>query len=160
MQLKLLTTVGLVFFAISAFAQGTGGTGAAETKETSAHPVNQASQSLVQTSTEYPLNARIIAVEMHTGSHSSSSVSTDYEGKVSGEGSGGTYEWHLMKTVIGDKLYGLSVHGAPFHKRNWLEMGSYPAKRVKGGFEVQYSDKGKVHHEVLFINSEEPYPAQ
>jgi hypothetical protein len=147
MQLKLLTTVGLVFFAISTFAQGTAGTGAAETKETS-----------VQTSAEYPLKARIIAVEMRTGSYYSSDVSTDYEGKVSGSGSGGTYEWHLMKTVIGDKLYGLSVHGARFHKRNWLLMGSYPAKRVKGGFEVQYSDKGKVQHEVLYINSEEPYP--
>jgi hypothetical protein len=43
MQLKLLTTVGLVFFAISTFAQGMAGSGAAETKETSAHPVSQVS---------------------------------------------------------------------------------------------------------------------
>ena len=40
MQAKILTTTGLVFFAISTFAQGTAGSGTAQTKETSAHPAS------------------------------------------------------------------------------------------------------------------------
>ena len=38
MQLKSLTTLGFVFFAVSTFGQGTAGSGAVQTKETSAHP--------------------------------------------------------------------------------------------------------------------------
>ncbi len=123
---------------------------------------------VLTTSIEYPLEARIIAVEMRTASRGTEGVSTDSDGKVSGGGGGGTYTWHLMKAVIGDKLYGLAVllnqargpFGIPLGQRNWLEVGSYPAKRVKNGFEFQYSDdKGKVRHELLVIQSEEPYPA-
>ena len=60
---------------------------------------------------EYPLQANIIAVEMHTaadpvrGDYTYTSFSKVYT--VPG-GGGGSYEWHLMKTVIGDKLYGLA----------------------------------------------------
>jgi len=124
---------------------------------------------VLTTSIEYPLEARIIAVEMRTATRSTEGVSTDSDGKVSGGGGGGTYTWHLMKAVIGDKLYGLAVllnqargpFGIPLGQRNWLEVGSYPAKRVKNGFEFQSSDdKGKVHHELLVIQSEEPYPAE
>jgi hypothetical protein len=124
---------------------------------------------VLATSTEYPLSARIIAVEMRTASKGTEGVSTDSNGNVSGGGGGGTYTWHLMKVAIGDKLYGLAVplnqfrgsFGIPLGHRAWLEVGSYPAKRVKQGFEFQYlDDKGKVRHELLSIQSEEPYPAE
>jgi hypothetical protein len=121
----------------------------------------------IATSTEYPLLARIVAVEMRTASSNTRGVSSDSSGNVSGGGGGGTYTWHLMKTVIGDKLYGLSVpfsgklYGISLSHRNWLEIGSYPAKRIRNGFEVQYlDDKGKTRHETLLIQSEEPYPAE
>lgn len=106
---------------------------------------------------EYPLQANIIAVEMHTAANP---VTGDYTYTSFGKvytipgGGGGTREWHLMKTVIGDKLYGLAA-------RQWLHTGTYSAKSVKKGFEIQYTDaKGKVRHEVLYIKSEEPAPVQ
>lgn len=40
MQAKILTTAGLVFFAISTFAQGTAGSGSAQTVATAAHPAS------------------------------------------------------------------------------------------------------------------------
>lgn len=132
-------------------------------------PAGADTSKVLTTSIEYPLEARIIAVEMRTASRGTEGVSTDSDGKVSGGGGGGTYTWHLMKAVIGDKLYGLAVllnqargpFGIPLGQRNWLEVGSYPAKRVKNGFEFQYSDdKGKVRHELLVIQSEEPYPSE
>lgn len=124
-------------------------------------------------SRDYPLAARIIKVEMRTGVRPVDSVHTDGDGNVSGGGGGGSYEWHLMKAVIGDKLYGLSVQErptydllfgrrlAPFGNTPWLEVGDYRAKRVKGGFEFEYrDDKGKLHHELLRIESEEAAPAE
>ena len=118
----------------------------------------------LHTSPQYPLEARIINVEMRTGSAGTSGVYTDpTTGAVSGGGGGGTYTWHLMKAVIGDRLYGLSVplgvslYGIQVQHRSWLEVGTYPAKRVKNGFDFQYlDDAGKVRHEVLRIESEEP----
>jgi|ERR1700675_3386151 len=120
----------------------------------------------LKTSSAYPLEAHIIKVETRTGSNGTSGVYTDPNtGAVSGGGGGGTYTWHLMETIIGDKLYGLSVpgsvtlYGVPVQHRPWLEIGTYPAKRVKNGFEFQYIDnRGKVRHEVLHIESEEPAP--
>ncbi len=132
-------------------------------------PAGGDTSKVLTTSTEYPLLAHITAVEMRTASKGTEGVSSDSNGNVSGGGGGGTYTWHLMRAVIGDKLYGLAVllnqargpFGIPLGQRNWLEVGSYPAKRVKNGFEFQYSDdKGKVRHELLVIQSEEPYPAE
>ena len=40
MQLKSLTTLSLVFCAVSTFGQGAAGSGAVQTKETSAHPAS------------------------------------------------------------------------------------------------------------------------
>ena len=40
MQLKSLTTLGLVFFAVSTFGQGTAGSGPVQTMETSPHPAS------------------------------------------------------------------------------------------------------------------------
>jgi hypothetical protein len=130
--------------------------------------VSAVAQTQVLVSKDYPLQANIIAVEMRTASSPTQGVSTDSDGNVSGGGGGGTYTWHLMKTVIGDKLYGLAVplsqfrgpFGIPLGHRAWLEIGSYSAKRVKDGFELQYLDNKKVRHETLLIQSEEPYPAQ
>lgn len=64
-----------------------------------------------------------------------------------------------MKTIVGDKMYGLS---APGRRHNtWLDIGYYAFKRVKNGFEVQYrDDKGKVRQEVLTIRSEEAAPTE
>ena len=68
-------------------------------------------------------------------------------------GGGGTYEWHLMKTVIGDKLYGFAARS----RHAWLPIGTYSAKPVKDGFEIQYTDaKGRVRHEVLRIRVRNP----
>lgn len=134
-------------------------------------PAGGDASKVIATSTEYPLLARIIAVEIRTASRDAQPISTDpsYPDRpATGGGGGGTHTWHLMKAVIGDKLYGLAVllnqargpFGIPLGQRAWLEIGSYPAKRVKNGFEFQYSDdKGKVRHELLVIQSEEPYPA-
>jgi hypothetical protein len=122
----------------------------------------------LHTSSQYPLEAHIIKVEMRTGSAGTSSVYTDpTTGAVSGGGGGGTYTWHLMKAIIGDTLYGLSVpngasiYGISVQHRDWLEVGTYPVKRVKNGFEFQYLDStGKVRHEVLRIESEEATPTE
>ena len=123
-------------------------------------------------SREYPLAARIVKVETRTGVSAvrpAAPVQTDSQGNVYGGGGGGggeSYEWHLMKAVIGDKLYGLSVqeNGSAIvraiQRRTWLEIGDYRAKRLKHGFEFEYQDdKGKLHHEKLEIESEEPAPA-
>jgi hypothetical protein len=151
MEMKLAVALVLVC-AVSAIAQ--------------TPPAGGDASKVIATSTEYPLLARIIAVEMRTASTNTKGVSADSNGNVSGGGGGGTYTWHLMKAVIGDKLYGLAVllnqargpFGIPLGQRAWLEVGSYPVKRVKNGFEFQYSDdKGKVRHELLVIQSEEPY---
>lgn len=107
---------------------------------------------------EYPLQAKIVAVEMQTGASVRAPYTyTSFGKEYTVGGGGGTYEWHLMKTVIGDKLYGLSST----NRRHWLHTGTYPAKPVKNGFQLQYTDdKGKVRHEVLRIKSEEPAPVQ
>ncbi len=103
----------------------------------------------MKTSFEYPLQARIIAVEKRTSPYQDSS-----------HVGANTYEWHLLKTVIGDKLYGLAADHGLFARRNLLSVGSYPARKVKGGFDVQYlDDNGKVQHEILSIK-EEPIPAK
>ena len=92
---------------------------------------------------------QVIAVEMHTGSATTGS-SVDGVGHISG----GTYEWHLMKTVSGGVLYELSVH----RPDPWLEMGTYLAMRTDKGFEALYHDKkGRLRHETLYIMGEEPY---
>jgi hypothetical protein len=43
MKLKMVSTVGLLFFAISTFAQGTSGAKPVEMTETAAHPTDEAS---------------------------------------------------------------------------------------------------------------------
>jgi hypothetical protein len=109
-------------------------------------------QTALKTSPAYPLEARIIAVEKQTSAYPDSTRATS-------AGGGGTYEWHLMKTIIGDKLYGLAVDKGLFARRNVLEVGTYPARKVNGGFDVAYKDdNGKIQHEVLVIKSEEPAP--
>jgi hypothetical protein len=106
-------------------------------------------QTVLKTSFEYPLEARIIAVEKRN---------SPYED--SGHPGANTYQWHLMKTVIGDKMFGLAATTGVLSGRTWLDVGTYPAKKVKHGFDVQYvDDKGRVQHEVLTIKSEEPAPA-
>ena len=105
-------------------------------------------QAVLKTSKEFPLEARIVAVEKRNSPY-----------QDSGHPGANTYEWHLMKTVIGDKLYGLAATNGLFAKRNWLEVGSYPARKVKDGFDLEYlDDNGKLRHEVLSIKSEEPAP--
>jgi hypothetical protein len=80
---------------------------------------------------------------------------------ISSEKNGNPYEWHLMKTIIGDKLYGLAVRPPKaFIRGKWLEVGTYPAKRVKDGFEFQYLDGKTIRHETLIIKSEELVPQQ
>jgi hypothetical protein len=93
-------------------------------------------------SNDYPLHARVIAVDARTA------VSD-----------GDSYIQHVMKAVIGDHTYGLVVAFHPFHAegKEWLEIGEYSARRTKKGFEVQYADRnGKMHHETLLVISEEP----
>jgi hypothetical protein len=142
MKINLAVVLGLLC-AVSAVAQSA--------------PAGGDASKEIATSTEYPLLARIIAVEMRTASSGTERVRADSDGNVTGGGGGGTYTWQLMKAVIGDKLYGLRVYGTWGH-RAWLEIGSYPAKRFKNGFEFQYADdKGKVRHQFLTIQSEEPY---
>ena len=102
---------------------------------------------------------QVIAVEMHTGSATTGSSGGDYKmfGSVTHMPDTrrmDTYEWHLMKTVSGGVVYGLSVH----RPDPWLQMGTYLAKRSDKGFEVLYHDKkGQLRHETLYIMSEEPY---
>jgi hypothetical protein len=117
-------------------------------------------------SEEYPLEAHVIAVEMETAEFSSGhggytysvpgragQPSTVYS--VPGSSVGSSYQWHLMKTIVGDTLYGLSTPAA------WLRIGTYAFKQTKGGFEVRYNDEtGKLRTEILTIRSEEPAPKQ
>jgi len=118
---------------------------------------------LQDVSPQYPIKAHIVAVEMHTGATTTGSSGGDYNVMgstmhVPDTRRNVSYEWHLMKTVIDDKMYGLS---APSGRHTaWLEIGYYAFKRVKSGFEVQYhDDKGKVRQEVLTIRSEEAAPS-
>jgi len=119
---------------------------------------------LQEVSSQYPIKAHVIAVEMQTGTTTTGSGGYHYNKTLCPSctdlpdtRSTASYTWHLMKAVIGDKMYGLS---SPAGRHNtWLDIGYYAFKRVKNGFEVQYRDeKGKVRQEVLTIQSEEVAP--
>ena len=122
-----------------------------------------------KTSEEYPLEAHVVAVKMQTGEISSGggggsytvwdSRTTSHQVHVPYSSSGSSYEWHLMMTVIGDKLYGLSVPGGRHNA--WLHTGTYAFKEVRGGFEMRYNDEtGRLRTQILAIRSEEPAPKQ
>lgn len=98
----------------------------------------------LQTSAKYPLAAKIISVEM------------EQQQRVV-NGVGGTSTWHLMKTEINGKTYGLVATDRPFRRpESWLHIGTYPARQTKNGFDLQFIDSGgKVRHEELQIVSEE-----
>lgn len=98
----------------------------------------------LQTSAKYPLTAHIVSVEME-------------QQAIVINGVGGTSNWHLMKTEIDGKMYGLAAEQHPFHRPpTWLHEGAYPARRTKNGFDLEYIDsRGKVQHEELTIMSEE-----
>jgi hypothetical protein len=128
---------------------------------TLAAPTKAQQDKLQEVSPQYPLKAHVIAVEMHTGATTTGNSGGDFNVgggnvmHVPDTRSNVSYEWHLMKTVVGDKMYGLSVSS----KGAWLQIGYYAFKQVKKGFEVQYFDQnGKVHQETLTIRSEEPLP--
>jgi hypothetical protein len=81
------------------------------------------------------------------------SRTTSHQVHVPYSSSGSSYEWHLMMTVIGDKLYGLSA------AKNWLHIGTYALKEVRGGFEMRYNDEtGRLLRQILTIRSEEAAP--
>jgi hypothetical protein len=127
-------------------------------------PMKAQQDKLQEVSPEYPIKAHVVAVEMQTGVTTTGSSGGDYNlwgstMHVPDTRRNVSYEWHLMKAVIGDKMYGLS---APVGRHNtWLDIGYYAFKRVKKGFEVQYlDDKGKVRDEVLTIRSEEVAPPE
>ncbi len=116
-----------------------------------------------KTSEEYPLEAHVVAVKMETGETSSGGGSyTVWDSRtqshqVSRSSSGSSYEWHLMMTVIGDKLYGLSVSS----RGTWLHIGDYAFRQVRRGFEMRYNDeRGRLLTQILTIRSEEPAPKQ
>lgn len=117
---------------------------------------------LQEVSPQYPVKAHIVAVEMETDVTTTGGSGGNYNlwgstMHVPDTRRTVSYQWHLMKTVVGDKMYGLSVSGG--RHTHWLEIGYYAVKPVNGGFEVQYhDDKGKVRKEVLTILSEEPVP--
>lgn len=105
---------------------------------------------------------QVIAVTMQTGETSGGSGGsytvwdsrTQSHQVYAGSSSGSSYQWHLMMTVSGGVLYGLSVRRSD----PWLQMGTYLAKRTDKGFEVLYHDKKhQLRHETLYIMSEEPY---
>jgi len=118
-----------------------------------------------KTSEEYPLEAHVVTVKMQTGEISRGggggsytvwdSRTTSHQVLVPYSSSGSSYEWHLMMTVIGDKLYGLSVPGGRHNA--WLHTGTYAFKEVRGGFEMRYNDEtGRLRTQILTIKSEEP----
>ncbi|MGA8365908.1 MAG: PEGA domain-containing protein [Candidatus Acidiferrales bacterium] len=131
---------------------------------TLAVPMKAQQDKLQEVSPQYPIKAHIVAVEMHTGTTTTGNSGGDYDlwgsnMHVPDTRRNVSYEWHLMKTVVGDKMYGLSVSAGRHNA--WLGIGDYALKRVKNGFEVQYRDEtGKVRQEVLTIRSEEPPPAE
>lgn len=127
-------------------------------------PTKAQQDKLQEVSSQYPIKAHVVAVEMHTGTTTTGSGGYHYNKTLCplctdlpDTRSTGSYTWHLMKTVIDDKMYGLSAR----RKGVWLPVGYYALNQVKGGFEVQYLDKkGKVRQETLAILSEEPVPAE
>jgi hypothetical protein len=106
-------------------------------------------------------------------------VYTDSNGNVQGNGvsGGGTHNYHLMVAQIGDHTYGLTVknkmsggrkalaistmgYGAIGAKSvtNWLPVGDYKGRWVKGGRAVEVpftDDKGKERTEQLDVVSEQ-----
>lgn len=100
-----------------------------------------AQQDQPQVSNKYPLRAHIVSVETEQQqNHGSGEISTR----------------RLMKTEIEGKTYILAVdkppvEERPFEHRTWLPAGFYPARRTKHGFELEYSDSGKIRHEELKI---------
>ncbi|MBZ5696198.1 MAG: hypothetical protein LAN36_12660 [Acidobacteriia bacterium] len=95
---------------------------------------------------KYPLQAHIVSVESQQEQYLQ-------------DGTGGTYERHLMRTEINGKVYGLR-DDTPISIRHraerWLHTGFYPARATKNGFELEYVDVGgKLRHGGFSIVSEE-----
>jgi hypothetical protein len=125
-------------------------------------PTKAQQDKIQEVSPQYPIKAQVVAVEMHTGTTTTGNSGGDYNVfgsvmHVPDNRRNVSYEWHLMKTVVGDKMYGLSAPA----RGAWLPVGYYAFKQVKKGFEVQYLDeKGKIRQETLTIRSEEPIPTE
>ena len=90
--------------------------------------VAAAQEPRVATSKKFPMPVHVTAVRMEK----SMDVRTTHTGVLTG----GDHLWHVMTCEIGGKSYGLRGH--------MLHTGWYAAKETKRGFEIQFSEDGKL----------------
>jgi hypothetical protein len=68
---------------------------------------------------------------------------------------GTTMNYHLLTAVIDGRTYGLEVKRLSWHTMNsWIHVGDYPCRRTKQGFDLQYTEDGKLHAREFVIVSE------
>ena len=104
-------------------------------------------QTQLPVSGRYPLQAHIVSVEIEQQQHLTNST-----GEITTS--------HLMKAEIDGKTYLLAENlhlrqKRLFEHRTWLDVGFYPVRRTKHGFEFEYMEGDKLRHEELNIVSVE-----
>jgi hypothetical protein len=108
---------------------------------------NAQAQSALSTSDKYPLMAHVKKVDMGQQTIEGTSHNTHV---MIAEIDGHTYG---LQAIVYPRRYGF-VTVAPH--MNWLQIGDYPCRPTKKGFEFEYYDENsKLRHEDLAIVSEE-----